>query len=603
MVAAFSLSMAGIQFFLFLRGVQSRAALLAVIMSLGGAAAAMLELGIAKTQNPETAQLLIFFLIFALASILIPMVWFVHAYLDNDRPWLARIITALWAFAVAVNVVMPGNQTFTSIEEMRQNTSFWGETWSQPIGEPNPFRWVADVATLLIVLYVADAARQTYKSGNRNKALVIGGAILFFIISAGIQAPLVDFGILQTPYMISWAFVAIAIALGMEVAFEAARAASLKSEIRAGEARWHALVENVQLGVLGASVDGEIAYSNRFMEDMLGYNRDQFRGRNVADFAPESFRNELAQRIQRARKVGPQPRTVFPLVDVKGNVRQIRWSFVASRDPEGLIDGYMAICEDVSELRKAETELRASERDIERFNRAALLVEFASGLAHELNQPLAAILSNAQAGRRILEEDDPPIDEIRSILDDIADDDMRAGKIIQSMRRMLQQSELEKKPVELPAMIADLRHIFESELQMSGIELVTEIPEDIPQIYAGRVEIQQVLLNLFSNAIKVLAAEDAAEPQIKIAARNEDERIHITLSDNGPGLDDGALEKIFQPFYSTSKDGLGMGLPISRRIVELHDSTLQCRSAQGKGVEFAFSLPVFTPAPELTDAQ
>jgi PAS domain S-box-containing protein len=598
MVAAFALSMGAVQTLYFVRNRANTASLLAAVMSLGAAATALLEMGVAKTADPATTQTLLFFVNISIFALLVPMVWFVHIFLSNDRTWLLWTITGIWTLAMVVNVVMPGNLTFTSLDRLEQGVTAWGETWSQPVGDANPFRVTTDIATLLIILYVLDASVRSYRAGDRRNALVVGGAILFFIVLAGIHTPLVDGGIVKTPYMISWAFVAIAIALGAEIVDRASRSAALGVALRDEELRWRTLVENVELGVLGGTVDGNISYSNRFMEEMLGYGRTALHGHNISEFTPPGLRSEMELRLQRARIHGPPPRVEFPLVDAGGGIRHMRWSLVAVRGGGDRITGYIAICEDMTALKNAEQDLRDSERTIERFDRASFLVEIASGLAHDLNQPLAAILANAQAGRRMIEQDPPPLEEIAEILDDIAEDDMRAGSVIQSMRGLLQKGEMSSAEADLRELISKVRLMLEGDLRQAGIRLETDYPDDLPPVLVGKTEIQQVVMNLLVNAIRILRTEKVPDPVIAIGARREGSRIEVSVTDNGPGLDAEECARIFERFYTTRKDGLGMGLPISKRIVELHGGALACSSRPGAGATFTFSVPMSTAMPE-----
>jgi PAS domain S-box-containing protein len=491
------------------------------------------------------------------------------------------------------NFTLPGNLTFSTITELQENVSIWGETWFRPIGEANPLRSLSEITTLLIIVFVTHASVSAFLSGERRKAIMVGGTILLFTVIAGIHTLLVDRGAINTPYMISWGFVAIAISLGNELVDQASKAAQLSRDVRESEIRWRTLLESAPLGIMGSDSDGVISYANRFVENMLGYSRDRMVGRKIVEFAPENLRSELDHRIK-AAKVDELPALAeFPLLSNFGSARRIRWSIVRLHDNSDRVSGYIAICEDITELREAEDNLRYSERAIERYDRAAFFVEIASSLAHELNQPLSAILNNAQAGRRLLDQDGNSNEHLDEIFVDIANDDIRAGKVIDGMRRMLEQGEIKAVETDLSSLVAEVRRIVSGEFLGANIAVRINIPANIDRVYVGRTEIQQVLMNLFLNAVRIFREAGTTSPMVAIDARQVLDRVEITISDNGPGMDKATAERIFEPFYTTRKEGLGMGLSISRRIVELHGGQLKCDSDLGEGARFTFTVPAY----------
>jgi two-component system sensor kinase FixL len=598
MVAAFAFSMFIIQVLLWTRSRDVPPAL-AAVMSLASAGSAWIEMSVAKTNDIAAVEFLTLMANAAIFFLVVPMIWFVHCYLYRDRTWLLYLITGLWTICLLINFVMPGNLTFSSLSSIQTNVTFWGETWYQPVGEANPLRWLSEFATILIIIYIADATIRSYRHGQLRKAATVGGAMLFFIVVAGVQTPLVDLNIIKTPYMVSWAFVAIALSLSVELVNQVSRSAILSKAVQASNVRWQTLMGNVEFGVIGTTGTGTVDYTNRYVGKLLGQDPDQIMGRNIVEYAPVSIRHVMQERIENQLL---SPRTEFPLVDANGEIRNLIWATVPQRNARGEITGYMAIVEDVSALKKAETELRASERAIERFDRAAFLVELASGFAHELNQPLSAILNNAQAGSRMLEQDPVPLEEIAEIFSDIAQDDMRAGNVIRSMRRLLETSKLRAERSSLGRLVSEVRNILASELLHHDIKVTVDLPAALDDIHVGRIEIQQVIMNLMINAIRVLQADGIDSPTIAISACLVEHRVEISVVDNGPGVSADARQKIFEPFYSTRKDGLGMGLSISRRIVELHGGKLACRNTADDGTEFCFSVPLNKHISEAVDA-
>jgi hypothetical protein len=183
------------------------------LLSFAMAASAFLAHTLLRTESLETYRRLIRWENLAIAFILVPMVWFVYAYLGTGRRWLALTVTGLWAASLLVNFLSPNSVTFAEISGLVQQTAFWGERFTVPLESAHPWVWMTNVASVLILVFVADAAVRAWRRGLRRRAAVVGGAIIFFIVSAGIHTPLVDVGMVATPYMISFAFLANLLAM------------------------------------------------------------------------------------------------------------------------------------------------------------------------------------------------------------------------------------------------------------------------------------------------------------------------------------------------------------------------------------------------------
>ena len=187
--------------------------LLSSLMAVSAGVSAMLELGLLLTESLDTYRLLILWENVAIFMILVPMVWFVQTYFGTGRRWLAITITLLWTLGILANFLSPHSLTFIEVSELKRLATAWGEDFTVPLGTENPWKLLADIASLLILVYVGDATVRLWRQGGQRTALVIGGGIVFFILLAGIHTPLVDAGVIATPYMINFAFLAIIISL------------------------------------------------------------------------------------------------------------------------------------------------------------------------------------------------------------------------------------------------------------------------------------------------------------------------------------------------------------------------------------------------------
>ena len=218
--------------------------------------------------------------------------------------------------------------------------------------------------------------------------------------------------------------------------------------------------------------------------------------------------------------------------------------------------------------------------------------ELAASLAHELNQPLTAILSNAQAAQRFLNAKPADLKEVREILEDIVTDNSRAGEVIRRMRALVKKEELEFAPINIASVIGDVVQLVHSDGILRNIRVELECQDGLPSVRGDRVQLQQVVLNLLINAFDAMKEATARERNVKVRAKtNGAGTVEISVRDHGTGLTSDELAKIFQPFYTTKREGLGMGLPISRSIIEAHGGRLWAESNADLGATFYFTLP------------
>jgi len=452
---------------------QSTVYLLSSLMAFSAGVSAMLELGMLSTESLVTYRILIRWENLAIFLILVPMVWFLQIYFKTGRRWLAIVITLLWSVGIVVNFLSTHSLTFNEVSELQRHATFWNEYFTTPVGSENPWKYLADIATLLIVIYVADASFRLWNQGSQQRAVITGGGILFFILAAGIHTPLVDAGGVHTPYMISFAFLAIVATMSFQLVMDAIRA------------------------------------------------------------------------------------------------------------------------------RENERELEQTRQALDQLARASMLGECTTMLAHELNQPLTAILSNAQAARRYLESGDSTGEEISHILDDIVRDDKRASEIILRLRNMVKKQESYRENFDINTAIQEVLEVLARDVKEKKIRLLTRFSDDLPKLRAGRIEIQQVVLNFLTNAIKAIVHETDSDRLITIRTFRNENEIQVDVEDSGPGIDADIQATLFNSFVSESKEGsdlgLGLGLAISRRIIENCDGHIRAENIVGGGAVFSFTLPAIEP--------
>jgi signal transduction histidine kinase len=225
-------------------------------------------------------------------------------------------------------------------------------------------------------------------------------------------------------------------------------------------------------------------------------------------------------------------------------------------------------------------------------NRVNMMGELAASIAHEVNQPLSGIVSNAGACLRWLAGDKPDVEEVREAVRDIARDGKRAGEVIARIRSLTKRTALPREILDLNETIREVLAIVGDEAKRKGVVVRTQFADDLSPVSGDRVQLQQVLLNLVMNAIEAISNVGERTRQLVITTRNIDQdRVQVTVEDSGVGLDPNTMARIFEPFFTTKSGGMGMGLSISRSIVQNHGGRLWATANDGPGTSFHFTLP------------
>lgn len=237
-------------------------------------------------------------------------------------------------------------------------------------------------------------------------------------------------------------------------------------------------------------------------------------------------------------------------------------------------------------------ELQRNRQELTHLTRVSTLGELAGSLAHELNQPLTAILSNAQAAQRFMATEPINLAEVREILQDLVNDNHRASEVLRKIRALVKKGELEAAALSLASVVGDVALLVHSDAIVRGIRMCLNIAPQLPSIYGDKVQLQQVVLNLLLNAFEALESRSAHDRVVMVEATLDSaEMIRVAVRDRGPGLASDKLDKLFMPFFTSKREGLGLGLSISRSIVEMHGGRIWAENNEDQGATFYFTLP------------
>ena len=334
--------------------------------------------------------------------------------------------------------------------------------------------------------------------------------------------------------------------------------------------------------------DDRILEVNGTWEELFGYRRDDAVGRTPVELGlwettdRERFRQLLAAgHPVRDFEVELRTRT--------GGVRPVVLG--ADTDEMGGEPCVITYTRDLTEQKRAEAEAREQRLEVAHLSRVAMLGELSGALAHELNQPLTAILANARAAQRLLRVASPDLDELRSILADIAEDDRRAGEVIERLRAFLRKGDIQPGRLDLNQVVTEVLGLVHSDLIQRGVTVDARLSPLLPAVFADRVQLQQVLLNLLLNACDAMADDARGEKRVTIVtAESGTDQVVLSVADQGTGIAPDEMDRVFEPFVTSKPHGLGLGLAICRSIVTAHGGRLWADNNAEGGATFHLML-------------
>lgn len=530
---------------------------------------------------------------------------FVHCLFGTGNRGLLALAIGLRAAAVVANYTTGPCLHFLSIESL-DRISFLGESVSI-VGKAieNPWVRLGQVAAIAQIVYVADASMRLWRRGNamdRHRAFWIGGSMVVLFLLAMVIAGLISAGVLHAPLLVSFPFFGMVLAISYNMSRDLQRTALLAKELEASQRRlalagsagrlafweWDMKQDSIWISNDGWSVFGITPAEN------LGFER-------FMEHVHEDDRSRLEEIVRESVEKTGAYVAEFRVGRAGEPVRWLSASGRVEKNEAGEPLLFRGFSIDVSARKEAEAEAAQQRRELAHLARAGTLGALSGALAHELNQPLAAILSNAQVGSRRLTSAPPDLSEMGEILADIVDDTKRAGGIVHGMRAMFaKDAVIDLVPVNVNAVVTGSLTLLHGEIVARKGTVEFSPGDPLPPVRGSFVELQQVLINLILNGLDACREDRAggkasATPFLRIESRRVPEGVVVDVADQGPGITPETRERLFEPFFSTKSDkgGLGLGLSISRGIVERFGGTLEALPSEpGSGAVFRILLPV-----------
>jgi len=359
-------------------------------------------------------------------------------------------------------------------------------------------------------------------------------------------------------------------------------------------AEFQALLDAAVDAIIVIDQLGQILTFNRAAEQMFGYAAAAIVGQDVSMLMGEPHRSRHHEYLGRYLATG-EPHIIGTGREIEARRANGEFFPVSLAVGDATRDGkhrFVGIIRDLSAQRAAEQRARALEVRLAHVGRFNLMGEMAAGIAHEINQPLSAIATYAQAAKRVMQHAQPDMAMLTDICGKIDDQARRAGQVIGNLRKFIRKQEIETQSLDVNRVVADVMSLIEADARSEGIPVHVRAGEGLPNVRADAMQLQQVLLNLTRNSVDSMRGGLAKERGIVVATeRGERGGVRITVTDHGHGVSRQLGDNIFHPFVTTKRDGLGVGLAISKTIVQSYGGSLSYADNPRGGAIFRVELP------------
>ena len=604
MNAAACLTLAGIYLLVWCKQREGWAHLVFSFTAVAAAAIAAFELAMMHAETVGRYEALVRWIHVPVWVLIVSFVSFVRLYLHAGRPWLAWSICGLRTLVLILNFIFTPNLNFRQITSVHQ-FSFWGgELISVPIGVANPWGLLSLVSLLLLLIFFVDATITVWRRGDRRRAFVLGGSMIFGAILAW-HVPLVIWGIIDIPFFLCFAYSGIVAAMAYELSYDLLHAAQLARRLQASEANLRETDQRMELAASAAELGmwmWDIVRNEIWITDkgraLFGFEPsekldfDRFRSR----LHPED-RESVLKGVENSLLTGAEYLSEYRVLLPNGQLRWIAGRGHVEFNNEGQPARMRGASLDITMRKQAEEQAARQRNEMAHLSRVSTLGELSGSIAHELNLPLSAILSNAQAAQRVLAHGDADLAEVRDILNDIVSEDKHASEVIRRLRRWLKKDEVQQHSLQINRVVEDVLQLIRSDLVSQTVTVDTELAPHLPTVTGDPVQLQQVVVNLVVNACDAMTDCNTSERRllIRTGIENGSRVVTVSVTDRGDSIPEERMEQIFEPFFTTKAKGMGLGLSVCRTIIAAHRGKLWVTNNADCGATFHFSLPIGTP--------
>ena len=554
-------------------------AIMALILAKAGGYQAQTVTALIALRKWEIAAICVFFVLFP---------WFVAGYTGVRPRKLLFGLTAFWVLIFAVNLILPYGVQFGDLPRLSHFHLPWGESVVDlRVLQPSVWHKIGLLGILAIMAFSVHACIVLHRRQPRKARALAWALGLFFgsiVFNWAVNREIIEF-----IHLSDFGFISILVLMDLELILES------RNEGR----RMRDVLDHLPAAICVKDLQGRIQLVNRRFESYFHVSGTGVVGKTDRDLFPadqaERLRADEMLAVETRREVANEL-----VLEWNGARRTYEMQQFPMVRPDGSPYAVGGVYVDVTETRERDKLLQKLRRQVWHADRVASTGAITGSLAHEICQPLSAILNNAQAGLRFLAQDSVDLAEMRDILEDIVRDDKRAGAVISGLRAMLQQQETPYASVDLARCIEDVIELLHSELIRHGVEVERSLEANLT-VRANKTQIQQVLLNLMINAMEAMVEQPAGERILRIRATRADGKARVSISDTGVGIAEDMLHRIFEGFYTTKPQGLGVGLDVCRSIVESHRGAIWAEANPDRGATIHFTLPFAEEPPAAAD--
>jgi len=507
--------------------------------------------------------------------------WFIAEYTEIRPRKLLVGLSVFWALLFAVNLILPYGIHFVDLPRLSYFELPWGDRiLDLRVHQQSVWHHIMCAGVVVLMAYSLYACFSQYRQGKQHKARILAWALILFLglilINVAVHWRLIEF--VQTS---EFGFISFLVLMDFEMMLEP----------RDQKQRMRTVLDHLPAAICLKDLDGRYQMINRKFETFFHITSAEIIGKTDLDlFSPEkakAFRANELLAIEKRKEVKSEE-----VLEWNGQRNIFESQQFPLLRPDGLPYAVISVYLDVTESRQKEEELHKFRQRAWHTSRVGSTEAIAGSLAHELCQPLSAILNNAQAGLRFLAKDEIELMEIRGIFDDIVRDDKRAGAVINSLRAMLQRQETPFANIDLAACIEEVIVLLHSEFIRFGID-VEYMQEPNLTVWANKTQIEQVLLNLMMNAMEAMVEQPEGERILNVMAKCTDDKAQVSIRDNGIGIPEEKMNRVFESFYTTKPQGLGIGLEVCCSIIKSHQGAIWVEANPDRGVTFHFTLPIY----------